>query len=119
MTNTYPRLHLRLYLGKDRWIGPGKADLLALIAQTGSISAAGRAMGMSYKRAWGLVEGVNAMFDTPLVERVRGGEGGGGARLTPRGQEVLALYRDMVDRANDATGSQARALHRFVIPEQK
>ncbi|MCQ0971931.1 LysR family transcriptional regulator [Paracoccus sp. TK19116] len=76
-------------------IGPGKAALLDGIAQTGSISAAGRAMGMSYKRAWTLVEAMNAMFREPLVESARGGPGGGGAALTETGQQVLNLYRQI------------------------
>lgn len=74
-------------------IGPGKADLLERIGATGSIAAAGRGMGMSYKRAWSLVETLNAMFREPLVESSRGGPGGGGASLTPAGQAVLAHYR--------------------------
>ncbi|WP_284163405.1 LysR family transcriptional regulator [Frigidibacter sp. SD6-1] len=89
----YPRLRLKVVMGPGLWIGPGKADLLEGIAATGSISAAGRRMGMSYKRAWGLVEVLNAMFDAPLVAASRGGAERGGAALTARGAEVLALYR--------------------------
>jgi len=74
-------------------IGPGKADLLERIERTGSISAAGREMGMSYKRAWMLVETLNAMFREPLVESTRGGPQGGGAVLTDAGRRVLGLYR--------------------------
>ncbi len=74
-------------------IGPGKADLLERIESTGSISAAGREMGMSYKRAWMLVETLNAMFREPLVESTRGGPHGGGAVLTGTGRRVLGLYR--------------------------
>lgn len=87
-----PRLHLRLiYDGLN--FGPGKADLLALIGETGSISAAGRRMKMSYKRAWSLVEEMNAAFRVPLVDTARGGSGGGGAHLTEAGQQVLTHYR--------------------------
>ncbi|MEX2518769.1 MAG: LysR family transcriptional regulator [Paracoccaceae bacterium] len=74
-------------------LGPGKADLLELIAETGSISAAGRRMGMSYKRAWSLVEVMNAIFRAPLVVSSRGGAKGGGAALTDEGVAVLAAYR--------------------------
>ena len=92
-----PRLHpeffIRLFLNDSAMLGPGKAALLDGIARTGSISAAGREMGMSYKRAWMLVETLNAMFRAPLVESARGGAGGGGATLTETGQHVLALYR--------------------------
>ncbi len=88
-----PRLRLRIVFGADEMLGPGKAELLERIGQTGSIAAAGRAMGMSYKRAWELVGTLNAMFRDPLVESTRGGPGGGGAALTEAGREVLALYR--------------------------
>jgi len=76
-------------------VGPGKADLLAAIAATGSISAAGRSMGMSYKRAWYLLDTMNHCFATPLVIATKGGNGHGGARLTPTGERVLHLYRAM------------------------
>jgi len=87
------RLRLRLAPGVD--LGPGKADLLEGILETGSISAAGRRMRMSYKRAWQLVDELNALFDAPLVEASTGGTGGGGASLTKRGRDVLARYRRM------------------------
>ena len=95
----FPRLRLRITLGAGNWLGPGKAELLAGIAETGSISAAGRRMGMSYKRAWGLVEVLNAMFALPLVTASRGGAGHGGAALTDSGQKVLRLYGDMQAKA--------------------
>lgn len=84
---------MRVYFGPKVWMGPGKADLLELIRETGSISEAGRRMGMSYKRAWTLVETLNAMFREPLVHSERGGAGGGGASLTGMGEAILALYR--------------------------
>lgn len=87
------RLQIRIFLGQEVMFGPGKARLLELIRDTGSISAAGRAMEMSYKRAWMLVEEMNAAFQTPLVESSRGGSGGGGARVSAAGLEVLALFR--------------------------
>jgi molybdate transport system regulatory protein len=91
-------LRLRLLFGDRLVFGPGKAELLARIRDTGSIAAAGRAMGMSYKRAWSLVEEMNAAFTQPLVTSARGGPGGGGAALTPDGQAVLAAYETMVAR---------------------
>ncbi len=90
---TPPRLRLRLHFGDMLMLGPGKADLLAQIGATGSISAAGRALGMSYKRAWSLVEEMNAGFRAPLVLSMRGGPGGGGAQLTATGEEVLRRFR--------------------------
>jgi len=88
-------LRLRVRRGADLVMGPGRADLLGQIASTGSIAAAGRQMGMSYKRAWALVEAMNGTFAAPLVEAVKGGAGGGGARLTPAGLAVLAAYRGL------------------------
>jgi molybdate transport system regulatory protein len=87
------RLRLRLASGIE--LGPGKADLLEGILDTGSISAAGRRMRMSYKRAWQLVDELNRLFDAPLVDPAKGGAGGGGAALTKRGEDVLLRYRRM------------------------
>src|SRR5688572_12846469 len=86
---------LRIVLEPDIAIGPGKADLLESIRATGSIAAAGRRLGMSYKRAWLLVETMNACFKSPLVEASRGGRARGGATLTPDGERVLDCYRRM------------------------
>lgn len=88
-----PRLRIRIVFGEHEMIGPGKADLLEGIERCGSIAAAGREMGMSYKRAWELIGTLNAMFQAPLVESTRGGPGGGGAVLTALGREVLGHYR--------------------------
>lgn len=94
-----PRLRIRIVFGDHEMIGPGKAELLERIDRCGSIAAAGREMGMSYKRAWELVGTLNAMFRDPLVESTRGGPGGGGAVLTDAGREVLGLYRAFVGEA--------------------
>lgn len=87
--------HLRITLSESAYVGPGRADLLEQIDSTGSISAAGKAMGMSYKRAWGLVQALNEGFGRPLVESSRGGATQGGAQLTEAGHFVLARYRAM------------------------
>ena len=89
-----PRLRTRIHFGPHRMLGPGKVDLLQHIERTGSIAAAGRAMGMSYKRAWMLVETLNAMFAEPVVDSSRGGSKGGGASLTPLGLRIVSLYRE-------------------------
>lgn len=97
-----PRLSLRLHYNQGLSFGRGKADLLQAIAETGSISAAGRRMEMSYRRAWALVDEMNTHFRALLVESNRGGVKGGGATLTDLGREVLAEYRaleDMLRRA--------------------
>ena len=90
-----PQLKLRLVFQAGAMLGPGKAELLERIRDTGSISAAGRQMTMSYKRAWKLVEEMNTAFREDLVESTRGGAAGGGARLTEAGARVLAQYRSL------------------------
>jgi molybdate transport system regulatory protein len=90
---------IRVLAGAVVAVGPGRADLLEAIGRTGSISAAAREMGMSYRRAWLLVDAVNRCFRRPLVARTAGGKGGGGARLTAQGAEVLRLYRRMEAKA--------------------
>jgi molybdate transport system regulatory protein len=88
---------MRIVFGEKRALGPGKADLLTAIATHGSIAAAGRAMGMSYQRAWSLVDELNAMFREPLVSSSRGGSSRGGAALTEVGKLVLDRYRAIED----------------------
>jgi molybdate transport system regulatory protein len=92
---------LRIVVAPGVAIGPGKAALLEGIKETGSISAAARRLAMSYKRAWYLVETLNGHFGKPLVVSVKGGRAGGGAQLTPLGEEVLAAFREM-ERLSEA-----------------
>jgi molybdate transport system regulatory protein len=107
----YRGLTLRV-LGKSAAaMGPGKAELVERIAETGSISAAARAMGMSYRRAWQLVESLNADFRELIVETATGGARGGGARVTPFGARVVAQFRAMELRASKAIAAD---LKRFV-----
>lgn len=103
-------LRLRIKLPNGDWMGPGKADLLQGIRDSGSISAAGRRMGMSYKRAWGLVEVLNAMFLTPLVQATRGGQTHGGACLTDAGEAVLASYRRAQRLAESTTIAEVSSI---------
>jgi molybdate transport system regulatory protein len=102
--------HLRVTFSDDFYIGPGRADLLQFIGETGSISAAGKRMGMSYKRAWSLVQALNEGFGAPLVEASRGGSGQGGAVLTDDGQAVLRHYRAMEDGTRKAIAADVAAL---------
>jgi molybdate transport system regulatory protein len=97
---------LRLTLSERVALGPGKAALLELIRETGSIAAAGRRMGMSYQRAHDLVSAMNADFRAPLVETMAGGVRGGGARLSALGEQVLAAYREMERLAEAATAER-------------
>jgi molybdate transport system regulatory protein len=103
-------LHLRVDFASGESFGPGKARLLELIAETGSISAAGRALGMSYRRAWLLIDALNHMFARPLVDARHGGGGGGGAALTEAGAEVLRLYREVEHRARAGAVAALQAL---------
>lgn len=103
---TQPELRIRIMFPGGFMMGPGKADLLERIQKTGSISAAGREMKMSYKRAWMLVETMNAAFADPLVESSRGGAQGGGAALTKAGEAVLRHYREMAARCGSAAAPQ-------------
>lgn len=99
------QLKPRLMRGGEVAIGPGKADLLDAIAAHGSISAAARALGMSYRRAWQLVDVMNHCWADPLVEAVAGGTRGGGARLTPLGIGILAAYRALDARLTSEAGN--------------
>ena len=95
-------LKIRLHSGGDIALGPGKADLLEAIAQHGSISAAARALGMSYRRAWLLVETMNRSFRQPLVSTLAGGKHGGGTQLIEAGEQVLLRYRTLCAQAQAA-----------------
>lgn len=97
-----PKLTIRLDLENGVRLGPGKALLLKLIAEHGSIRAAGAAIGMSYRRAWLLGDEINRMFREPSISTRHGGKSGGGAELTPFGQELLARYRQMEEAAREA-----------------
>ena len=86
-------LSIRIDLASGGRIGPGKIALLEAIRSTGSISAAARSIGMSYRRAWLLVEELNRALREPAVTAETGGPGGGGAMVTPTGERVVGLYR--------------------------
>ncbi|MCE5182618.1 MAG: LysR family transcriptional regulator [Betaproteobacteria bacterium] len=100
----------RILIGPAIAIGPGKADLLEGIGRTGSISAAARAMNMSYRRAWLLVDTMNRCFKQPLVAAQTGGKGGGGAQITDLGREILHHYREMERKTLSATGEDMAAI---------
>ena len=110
-----PALRFRLLLDADHAIGPGKTDLLEAIAKTGSISAAARAMGMSYKRGWQLVDELNHCFAEPVVAANKGGSRGGGAQLTPTGARVLEAYRTIERKAQKLLAADLRQLAQMRI----
>ena len=106
-----PPIFLRVELTKDVKLGPGKAALLEYVAKTGSISAAARAMKMSYRRAWLLIDELNSCFREPIVETAKGGKGGGGsAVLTPLGLQVMKRYRAMEAKSTKAIKADLAAL---------
>jgi molybdate transport system regulatory protein len=109
-------LSLRIDLDPGGRIGPGKIELLESIAALGSISAAGRAMDMSYRRAWTLVEEVNAIFGRPAVESQAGGRRGGGARLTALGVALVSGFRAVERAAAEAAAEHLAALQGEVAP---
>ena len=112
--------HLRITLSPTAYIGPGRADLLELIGSTGSISAAGKTMGMSYRKAWGLVQALNEGFGEPLVVSSRGGAAQGGAMLTEAGRLVLAQYREMQRKARQAIAEDVKAMRQhFDMSDKK
>lgn len=110
-------LRFRIVLGPGSAIGPGKADLLEAIRDTRSLTAAAARFGMSYKRSWTLVRELNGIFSGPLVETEKGGAGGGGgARLTPLGEHVLARYRQMEADARSVIEAGVADLRRHLAP---
>ena len=96
------KLKVMLFCGEVTAMGPGKAELLEAIAREGSISAAGRTMGMSYRRAWTLVDTMNRCWSEPVVQTAVGGGGKGGAKLTPFGSRLLVAYRELEGRLMEA-----------------
>jgi len=106
------KLALRIEFDEARAVGPGKARLLELIQKHRSIAAAGRAMDMSYRRAWLLVDDMNRCFDEPVVRAQHGGRDGGGADLTDFGRSLLEHYRAIEAEALAATGRRLAILSR-------
>ena len=102
------KLTLRVDLGNGRALGPGKIRLLEAIQKTGSISQGGRMLGMSYRRAWLLVDDMNGCFDDPVIEAQPGGAHGGGATLTSFGQKLVGRYRAIEAEALIATRKHLR-----------
>lgn len=105
----------RVYIGDMIALGPGKIDLLRHIDKTRSISAAARALRMPYKRAWSLLDSLNAGFGAPVVTAARGGKGGGGAALTPLGRALLNHYTALDRRVSAAAAAELKALRRLAV----
>ena len=113
----HPRL--RILMGKTIALGPGKADLLDAISQSGSISAAARKMNMSYSRAWKLIEAMNRDFRFPLVVASSGGSGGGGTQLTDTGAEALKRYRCIEQKAASSVADEINLFTALLLNNDK
>ncbi len=105
---------IRVWVGDDVALGPGKAELLRLLQKTGSITAAARRMGMSYMRAWTLIQTMNRCFKEPLVLPTRGGKRGGGTELTETGLKALECYQGMAKAGVKAMSRHSRRLRALV-----
>jgi len=100
----------RIYIGDGIALGPGKIDLLRAVGETRSIAAAARSLGLPYKRAWLLIDSLNEGFGRPVVETATGGKGGGGASLTPLGQQLVERYDALETSLNASAGKELQAL---------
>jgi molybdate transport system regulatory protein len=113
------QFRLRIRTGDEIAVGPGKIDLLERIADAGSITAAAKELGMSYRRAWLLVDTMNRCFRSRVVETEAGGNRGGGTQLTSLGAQVVRSYRRIEDRAAKAGAAEIATLTRLLAPSSK
>lgn len=109
-------IRFRLDFAPGSSVGPGKIDLLAAIEAEGSLSAAARQVGMSYRRAWLLLDSLNRSFDTPVTTASVGGRGGGGVTLTPFGRELVRGYREFAQDVGALAGKRFARLARAARP---
>ena len=117
MTDT--RLSIRIDLTSGDRIGPGKIALLEAIRDTGSISAGARKIGMSYRRAWLLVEEINEAMQKPAVAATMGGRAGGGAVLTPVGERIVEIYRAIETTAAQSVTDKFRAVEKIARKDRR
>ncbi len=113
-----PRLWIKIYFGNRGQIGPGKIRLLQGIAEQRSITAAARATGMSYRRAWLLVDQMNKTFRAPVVKTHTGGNTRGGAKLTPLGEDIVARYLELLEQAQSQSAGKLDELAALIRPEE-
>jgi molybdate transport system regulatory protein len=110
MITTSARLRLRVYLGEDHSLGPGKVQLLEAVRELGSITSAARSMDMAYRHAWELIDDMNRCFRSPVVATASGGATRGGARVTAFGEEVIRRFRAMEQATRTATAADLASL---------
>ena len=108
---------VRILFGSVYPLGPGKASLIEAVGRAGSISAAARELGMSYRRAWQLIDATNKCFRHPLVETATGGRGGGGATVTPFGEEVLVRFREIESKAIASVERDIAEFTRYLVDD--
>jgi len=109
-----PLVRPRLYFGSELSLGPGKIDLLRKVGECGSISAAARALGIPYKRAWLLIDSLNRGCPSPVLTTAIGGQRGGGAQLTPLGEALIAAYEALEEKLNSAARGELAALQKML-----
>lgn len=108
------RFRMRIRSGDTVALGPGKVDLLEAVQEHGSISAAARSLGMSYRRAWLLIDELNRSLKSPATISEQGGPSGGGCALTPVGENIVRLYREVESEAQAACAAQIAALTKLI-----
>ncbi len=108
-------IRIRIAVGDNIAIGQGKADILAAVGRTGSISGAARELAMSYRKAWLLVDEMNQCFRSPVVVATKGGLRGGGAQVTALGEEALARFREIQAKASAAITEDVRAFRKKLL----
>lgn len=112
-------IKIRIDFDSDRYIGHGRIQLLELIGRHGSIAQAAKAMGMSYKRAWYLMDEFSALFVDPLIVRQHGGRGGGAAKLTPFGADLVRQYREMEAKALSTFAKPLASIEKHLAQNEK
>ncbi|MEN9761163.1 MAG: molybdenum-pterin-binding protein MopA [Pseudomonadota bacterium] len=116
--DTASPLSIRLRFSEETRLGPGKIALLEAVARTGSIAAAGRELGMSYRRAWLLIDSMNRCFDEPVITAASGGAQGGGADITPLGHQLIRAFRALEADAQRAVDGHFAALYPHMRSER-
>jgi molybdate transport system regulatory protein len=112
-------IKIRIDFDSERYIGHGRIQLLELIGRHGSIAQAAKAMKMSYKRAWYLMDEFSAMFSVPLIERHHGGRGGGSTKLTPFGAELVRHYREMEAKSLSVFARPLASIEKYLARPKK
>lgn len=112
-------IKIRIDFDGERYIGHGRIQLLELIGEHGSIAKAAKAMDMSYKRAWYLMDEFSALFADPIIERQHGGRGGGAAKLTPFGADLVRQYREMEAKALTVFAKPLASIEKHLVRNAK